>query len=140
MFLLPQDEFLRVQHRPGKILQSPPFVDGLRQVTGEGGLLGLRRRPGEDRPVERIDDVGFGNSCLESLVLLEPDILKIDRKCVTGLERSGPLARSLKRLLDIARVLDMDVVAEGIEAQQELDILRDMGVRYGQGYLLGRPE
>ena len=86
-----------------------------------------------------IDDVGFGRSCLESLILLEPDIVKIDRRWVYGIARSVGNARSLKRLLKVTQALGAEVVAEGIELQEDLDLLKEMGVRYGQGYLFGMP-
>ncbi len=86
-----------------------------------------------------IDDVGFGRSCLESLVLLEPDIIKIDKKCVIGFSRDESRIRSLERLLRLASSLGTEVVAEGIEEREELELLKSMGVNYGQGFLWGRP-
>ena len=86
-----------------------------------------------------IDDVGFGRSSLESLILLEPDVVKIDKKWVNGIAQKKDLERSLKRLLKIADVLGAQVVAEGIETEEDLDALVELGVRYGQGYYLGRP-
>ncbi len=88
-----------------------------------------------------IDDVGFGRSCLESLILLEPDIIKIDRKWVTGLGIRNPQKqRVLKRLLHVARALGSDVIAEGIESEADRDALIAMGVRFGQGWYWGKPE
>lgn len=86
-----------------------------------------------------MDDVGFGRSSLESLVLLEPDIVKIDPKYVMGISRSSGKARSIKRLIKIATSLDAEIVAEGIEHSDDLALLRQMQVGYGQGYLWGRP-
>jgi len=86
-----------------------------------------------------IDDVGFGRSCLESLVLLEPDIVKIDRKYVGGVSQDRGKARSLKRLLSVAEGLGAEAVAEGIEIREDLDELKRLGIKYGQGFLWGRP-
>ncbi len=86
-----------------------------------------------------IDDVGFGRSCLESLILLEPDVVKIDRRWVNGIAKSPSSAKSLGRILKVTSVLGCEVVAEGIEYQEDLEFLKKLGVRYGQGYLLGRP-
>lgn len=86
-----------------------------------------------------IDDVGFGGSCLENLVHLEPDIIKIDKKCVQGISVDPAQLRVLKRLLKIAEALDADVIAEGIETEEDLGVLRDLGVQFGQGFLLGKP-
>jgi EAL domain-containing protein (putative c-di-GMP-specific phosphodiesterase class I) len=70
---------------------------------------------------------------------LEPDILKIDKRCVKGVARDKSRARYLKRILKVAEVLDTEVVAEGIESNEDLDVVRGLGVKYGQGYLLDRP-
>ena len=86
-----------------------------------------------------IDDVGFGRSCLESLILLEPDIVKIDKKFVIGLSRNQGQSRSLKRLLNVAESIDSKTIAEGIETAEDLAVLKQLGVKYGQGYFLGRP-
>jgi diguanylate cyclase (GGDEF)-like protein len=86
-----------------------------------------------------IDDVGFGSSCLESLVLLEPDILKLDKRCVIGIDTDPPRVEHLRRYVRIARTLGCQVVAEGIETPEELAIVRSLGIEYGQGYLWGKP-
>jgi len=86
-----------------------------------------------------IDDVGFGRSCVESLVLLEPEIIKIDKRLILGIGESPAKRRALKRLLHVAEALVAEVIAEGIETQKDMDTLKELGVLYGQGYLLGRP-
>jgi diguanylate cyclase len=86
-----------------------------------------------------IDDVGFGSSCLESLVLLAPDILKIDKRVVIGIDRDPARVEQLRRYVRIAGSLGCGVVAEGIETALELDVVRGLGIEYGQGYLWGKP-
>lgn len=86
-----------------------------------------------------IDDVGFGSSCLESLVLLAPDILKIDKRVVIGIDREPARVEQLRRYVRIAGSLGCGVVAEGIETADELDVVRGLGIEYGQGYLWGKP-
>ncbi|PWU01258.1 MAG: hypothetical protein C5B53_03075 [Candidatus Melainabacteria bacterium] len=86
-----------------------------------------------------IDDVGFGRSSLESLIILEPDIVKIDRKYVSGIASEPSKARLLKRLVKVVTALGAELIAEGIEQKEELDILLDLGVRYGQGWYWGKP-
>jgi diguanylate cyclase (GGDEF)-like protein len=87
-----------------------------------------------------IDDVGFGRSSLESLIILEPDIVKIDRKYVSGVSDEPAKARLLKRLVKVVQALGAELVAEGIEQRQELEMLVELGVRYGQGWYWGKPE
>jgi len=86
-----------------------------------------------------IDDVGFGSSCLESLVVLEPDVIKIDKRCVIGIDGDTRRIAHLRRYTGIARSLGCEVVAEGIETSAELDVVRGLGISYGQGYLWGKP-
>lgn len=86
-----------------------------------------------------IDDVGFGRSSLESLIILEPDIVKIDRKYVSGISEDQVKARNLERLVRVVNALGSELVAEGIENKDELAILVDMGVVYGQGWYWGKP-
>ncbi|MFH0986012.1 MAG: diguanylate cyclase [Candidatus Omnitrophota bacterium] len=87
-----------------------------------------------------IDDVGFGNTCLESLILLEPDVIKLDKKYVRGIAQDLHIERSLCRVLKIAEDLGAEVIAEGIETKEDFERLKELGVKYGQGYFLGRPE
>ncbi len=86
-----------------------------------------------------IDDVGFGRSSLESLIILEPDIVKIDRKYVSGIATDEAKAYSLKRLIKVVNALGAELIAEGIEMEEEVQILIDLGVNYGQGWLWGKP-
>jgi EAL domain-containing protein (putative c-di-GMP-specific phosphodiesterase class I) len=86
-----------------------------------------------------IDDVGFGNSCLEGLIMLQPQIMKIDKRMIAGLDLDADRRRTLNRLLTVAGALGAKVVAEGIETPAERRVLRELGVGLGQGYLFGRP-
>jgi EAL domain-containing protein (putative c-di-GMP-specific phosphodiesterase class I) len=86
-----------------------------------------------------IDDVGFGNSCLEGLIMLHPQIMKIDKRLIRGLAVDPEMRKALARMLKVADVLEAEVVAEGIENTEDYHILLDMGVHLGQGYLFGRP-
>ena len=86
-----------------------------------------------------IDDVGFGNSCLEGLIMLQPQVMKVDKRLVRGLAVDPEMRQALTRLLKVAEVLGAEVVAEGIENTEDYHVLLDMGVHLGQGYLFGRP-
>lgn len=86
------------------------------------------------------DDFGAGQSRLRDLVEVPPDYLKFDMSLIRGIDRA-PLAQ--KKLLEgLVRVLsDLDIacLAEGVERDGELDFCRNVGFRYVQGFLLGRP-
>ncbi|MGH9456675.1 MAG: EAL domain-containing protein [Thermoanaerobaculia bacterium] len=85
------------------------------------------------------DDVGFGRSHLESLVLLEPDVIKLDKRCIFGIAEQERRRHHLARFISVARKLGAEVIAEGIERKDDLEVLRDLGVDYGQGFLWGMP-
>lgn len=86
-----------------------------------------------------IDDVGFGRSVLETLIVLEPDIVKVDRRHVRGAAGDAGKRRSLRRLVNVASTLHCETIAEGIETWQDLETIMDVGIRYGQGFLWGKP-
>jgi EAL domain-containing protein (putative c-di-GMP-specific phosphodiesterase class I)/signal transduction histidine kinase len=86
-----------------------------------------------------IDDIGSGEIDMWHILRLQPAMIKIDMSLVREIE-STPRNRALIRgLATMAKDLGMLVVGEGIEREEELDQLLELGVQYGQGYLLGRP-
>jgi EAL domain-containing protein (putative c-di-GMP-specific phosphodiesterase class I) len=86
-----------------------------------------------------VDDVGTGYSSLASLADIEPDYLKFDTVFVRGIDRHPTKQDLLDALLSFARKMHTQVIAEGIENEQELKTLRALRVPYGQGFFLGRP-
>ena len=86
-----------------------------------------------------VDDVGTGYSNLASLADIEPDYLKFDNVFVRGIDRHATKRGLLEALLSFASKMNTKVIAEGIETREELDVLRELGVPYGQGFLLARP-
>jgi diguanylate cyclase (GGDEF)-like protein len=110
------------------------------QLLGDPTVLVPRVRSLQEAGIRiAIDDVGFGNSCLEGLLMLHPEIMKVDKRLVQGLAIDQDLRTTLTRLLKVAAVLGAEVVAEGIEDADDYRLLLDMGVKLGQGYLFGRP-
>jgi EAL domain-containing protein (putative c-di-GMP-specific phosphodiesterase class I) len=86
-----------------------------------------------------VDDVGTGYSNLTSLADIEPDYLKFDHVFVRGIDRQQRKLELLEALLSFARKMRTQVIAEGIETREELKVLQNLGVPYGQGFLLARP-
>ena len=86
-----------------------------------------------------IDDFGTGYSSLSYLLRFPADTLKIDRSFVNALGKGGRNEDIVGAIVSLAKSLDMDVVAEGVETVEQRDILRALGCRYGQGYLFSRP-
>jgi diguanylate cyclase (GGDEF)-like protein len=86
-----------------------------------------------------IDDVGFGRSSLESLILLEPDVVKVDIKYVAGIANDMQKQRLLRRLIGVVQALGAELIAEGVETREDMEVVKEMGVQYAQGYLWGYP-
>lgn len=86
-----------------------------------------------------VDDFGTGFSSLQHLQLFPIDQLKIPKTFIDELDGPGDESALAKAILDIGDSLGLRVVAEGIEGEDQLERLRALGCRYGQGYLLGRP-
>ncbi|WP_011579938.1 MULTISPECIES: putative bifunctional diguanylate cyclase/phosphodiesterase [Chelativorans] len=86
-----------------------------------------------------IDDFGTGYSSMSYLRNYPVDRLKIDRSFVQALSESKQGRAIVGAMLDIARALELDVVAEGVETVDQCKVLRSLGCREMQGYLFSRP-
>jgi EAL domain-containing protein (putative c-di-GMP-specific phosphodiesterase class I) len=86
-----------------------------------------------------MDDAGSGFSGLSRLIELAPDIIKLDRAIIEGIDLD-PVRRSLATaIVAFARDVGAVVIAEGVETEDELDAVGKLGIEQVQGYLLGRP-
>ena len=147
------DGYVAMNVSPGTLL-TPPFAELLAELPVDRVLLELS----EHDPVDdydalaavldpfraaglrlAIDDVGAGFSSLRHIVVTSPDVIKIDRSQVTGVDADPVRTILIRSLVDFARGLGARVVAEGIETAEEAAVLRGLGVDYGQGWHLGRP-
>jgi EAL domain-containing protein (putative c-di-GMP-specific phosphodiesterase class I) len=99
-------------------------------------VLGSLRRLGVSL---LMDDFGTGYSSLHHLHSLPFDVLKIDRSFVTRMTAGDQTLQIVRTIVELARVLGMDVVAEGIETMEQYTLLRQLGCRFGQGFLFSRP-
>jgi diguanylate cyclase (GGDEF)-like protein len=86
-----------------------------------------------------IDDFGTGYSSLSYLSKLPADILKIDKSFVLKLDQQESDRKIVRTVAKLAHDFDMEIVAEGVENQESLEILRDYGCEYAQGYHICRP-
>jgi EAL domain-containing protein (putative c-di-GMP-specific phosphodiesterase class I) len=86
-----------------------------------------------------IDDFGTGYSSLAYLQRLPIDILKIDRSFVATLSDDDESVTLVNAIIRMAEALGHSTIAEGIEQESQERVLRRLGCRFGQGYLLGRP-
>lgn len=86
-----------------------------------------------------IDDFGTGYSSLSYLHRLPFDTLKIDRSFVYSVGENGENSEILQTIISLAKNLKMRVIAEGIETENQLRLLRNLGCDYGQGFLMSKP-
>lgn len=87
-----------------------------------------------------IDDVGAGFASLRHILQLTPEIVKLDLSLTAGIMRDARSRALTAALVEFAARTGALIAAEGIETQPELELLRELGVDHGQGYLLGRPD
>ncbi|MCB5213986.1 EAL domain-containing protein [Rheinheimera aquimaris] len=85
-----------------------------------------------------IDDFGTGYSLLSYLTTLPIDFIKIDRAFIQHLEQGKNLGL-VKAMLTMAQALEVAVIAEGIETQQQHELLTELGCEFGQGFFFARP-
>jgi EAL domain-containing protein (putative c-di-GMP-specific phosphodiesterase class I) len=124
--VLPKSGRLCVEISDQQIIGDPTYlVEPVKRLKKTGCLFAL-------------DDIGFGRSYLESVILLEPDIIKIDQRCIRGIAHDPALVRMVQRILQMTDGLKIKVIVEGIENDDDLKALQSLGVKYGQGYVLGK--
>jgi len=150
---LPSGTFLSVNVTPSLVLDSREELSSLVQRADRAVVIELTEHDVvDDYPALRsaihevgpdvrvsIDDAGAGFASLRHVVMLEPDFVKLDRTWVTGIDVDPTRQAMVAGLAHFARTTGCDLVAEGIEVESERVALSELDVRFGQGYLLGRP-
>lgn len=102
------------------------FAETLRELTSLGFAVA-------------VDDVGAGYSGLEKIAHLNPRYLKFDRELIRNIDSSYIRREMARALKAFAERIGSAIIAEGIEREGELQTLMELGIDYGQGFLLGRP-
>lgn len=115
-----------------ELTETRPTADahGLREVGRELRACGLQLA---------LDDLGEGFASLRRWVDIEPAFVKIDRHFVDGIAASAQKRQFLQSILAMADSGGASVIAEGVEQEGDLEMLRALGVRLCQGFLLARP-
>ena len=108
---------------------------GLDAVAGPSRVAMLRQRGYRIA----VDDLGAGYAALGALATLEPEIVKLDMSLVRDIDRHPTKRRVVGAIATLCRELGSRVVAEGVETQDELATVREVGIDLVQGYLLARP-
>ncbi|MDD2881667.1 MAG: EAL domain-containing protein [Rhodoferax sp.] len=109
-----------------RVLDMPALVEAAKAVRQLGIQIAL-------------DDFGDGRSSLRLWSEVRPEVVKIDKYFTKNLSTHTDKVKTIQALQKIADIFDAELVAEGIETADDLRLLRDLGITYGQGYLLARP-
>jgi EAL domain-containing protein (putative c-di-GMP-specific phosphodiesterase class I)/CheY-like chemotaxis protein len=150
---LPPDVFLAVNASPAMVMspdlaaavdEAPPgqLVLEITEHAKVDDYEALRAAliPLREKGVRvAIDDVGAGFASLRHVLRLDPEIIKLDHEITRGVEHDPGRAKLAGGLIAGASAVSTLVVAEGIETEAQLQCLRELGVRGGQGYFIGRP-
>jgi len=86
-----------------------------------------------------IDDVGTGHSGLSYILKLGVDIIKIDKVFVHALNSEGHSKTIIETLIDLAKNMRMEIIAEGVENFDQVSYLRERGIAAAQGYVFAPP-
>jgi EAL domain-containing protein (putative c-di-GMP-specific phosphodiesterase class I) len=123
-----------------------PFADRVVwEITERSGLEGLDDAVGRARRLRErgyriaLDDLGAGHSGLNSIALLEPDVVKLDMTLVRDIHRSPTRSKLVASMVELCHELGTTCLAEGIETDDELEHVIGLGCELLQGYRLGRP-
>lgn len=115
------------------------------ELTEHAVIDDVRRCVAALEPIRRLgvsvalDDFGTGFSSISHLHQIPCETLKIDRSFVDGVDYKPHTRKLLQAMVAMAHTLDIEVVAEGVEREEELQVLRSIGCEKVQGYLLSRP-
>ncbi|EPL4527092.1 EAL domain-containing protein [Enterobacter asburiae] len=108
-------------------------------VTGTLQTQEIIRSLKERRIALSLDDFGTGNANYSYIKLFSPDYLKIDKMFTSGIENDRVSQFVVASIIDLARKLGCDVIAEGVETEAQKEMLRAMGVTHFQGYYFSKP-
>jgi EAL domain-containing protein (putative c-di-GMP-specific phosphodiesterase class I) len=151
--MLPADSFLSFNASPATATH-PQLQDRLAAIPGRRVVLELTEHhrvddyealwPALDELRTQgvrvaVDDAGTGYSGLQHILRLQPDIVKLDLELTKGIHADPARKALASSLVDFVGEIGAQLVAEGIESRDELDVLRRLGVPWGQGFYWGRP-
>ena len=108
-------------------------------ITDPDSIISIVRELNNLNVNVSIDDFGTGNTSLTFLKDIRVDLLKIDRSFLTDLNKKVEAKEILDLLVSFAKTLNIAVLAEGVETEEQLNILREIGCQYVQGFLFAHP-
>ena len=115
-----------------EITETAYTEDSLQLIEG---VLKLKERGF----VIEMDDFGSGYSSLNMITELPIDILKLDMRFIQAKQKPQSTVDMIKFVIDLAKKLDFEVIAEGVETKEQAQMLRNLGCDYAQGYYYSKP-
>jgi EAL domain-containing protein (putative c-di-GMP-specific phosphodiesterase class I)/AmiR/NasT family two-component response regulator len=151
--ILPRGTYLAVNVSPAaatspllpELLDLAPVDDIVLEVTEHAPVKDYRRFQRDLRAVRErgarlaVDDAGAGFASLRHILELKAELIKLDASLTHDLDSDRARRSLATALIDFGREMGVSILAEGIESGEQCEQLRRLGVRYGQGYYLGRP-
>jgi EAL domain-containing protein (putative c-di-GMP-specific phosphodiesterase class I) len=152
-YQLPTGAFLSVNASPATLLRED-FSQLVGALHGESLVVEVTEHAAVDdyEPLQRaidrlrrhgvrlaIDDAGAGFASLKHIVRLLPEFIKLDLFLIRGIHEDPVKRAVVAGMLGVASQIGGKIIAEGVETQDELRVLLDLGVEWAQGYYLGRP-
>ena len=150
---LPERAFLSINMAPATAV-SERFIDAIKGVDSDRLIIEITEHDAvhdyavlasslarfrADGGRVAVDDAGAGFASLRHTLAIDPDIIKLDITLVRDIDSDRARRALARALISFAEEMDAAIVAEGIETDAEIDVLRDLGVHFGQGYRLARP-
>jgi EAL domain-containing protein (putative c-di-GMP-specific phosphodiesterase class I) len=123
--LRPSDVVLEISEQ-----ESIENFDAFREIRDEYRQLGFQFA---------LDDTGSGYASLQAVIELEPDFIKVDRALITGVDNNPSKRALLEALQAVASSTGARIVGEGLDTLEELAVLEELGIPFGQGWLFGKP-
>ena len=123
--LRPQDVVFEISEQ-----ESIVNFDSFREIRDEYRSLGFRFA---------LDDTGAGYASLQAVLHLEPEFIKVDRAFVAGLDTDRGKQTMLRAFQDVAESMGSQIIGEGLDRLEELEMLAELGIAFGQGWLFGKP-
>ena len=150
---LPADSYLSLNVSPetilagavSEVLARQPLDRLMLEVTEHALVQDYERLAEALEPLRReglrlaVDDAGAGYASFRHILKLKPDVIKLDASLIRNVDSDTGCRALAAALIRFAEETGCKVVAEGVETQEELAMLRRLAVNKAQGYLLGRP-
>ena len=125
------------QISPGNIIFEITERNVIKDI--DGFIAAVEHYKSQDYKIA-IDDAGAGYSGLNLISDINPNYIKLDMKLIRSVHTDSLKAALIKGMVDLSKISNICIVAEGIETEEELETLIHLGVHYGQGFLIQRPD